>query len=216
MKSNIKEFTMFANNLTKFLDFGTTPNCENFSDNMFYYDLLDEYKTDLNLHKYINEKFDFIDENQLLPLTELKQKFINKVHIIAHTKYFWVTLDPSGVYPVLHPKSLENEFDCNIPEQHPDVILFPKEHQTLTKPTDVHLLEISGTITFNIKEIVYAMDKSTGKPLIDKDKLNWVDINTLALNAVKNMGDPYDNGPDGGANYSVNVELKNKTLHGVI
>jgi hypothetical protein len=219
MSELIDKFPMFDKNIQRFTDCGMQSNCEGFYEGLIYYELLEENRTQTNLDLYLkddNKYHLFFDEKLLMPLGEIDTNALNKVHIFAHTKDFWVTLDPAGVFPVLHPKNLSDIFGDTLPEPHPDVILFPDKYQKLTKPTDVELLEITGTVTFQIKKLVYAMDKTTKKHLTDKEKLTWVDINALALKATRNLGDPYDNGPDGGANYSVDVELKKKILYGVI
>ncbi|WP_201342147.1 hypothetical protein [Abyssogena phaseoliformis symbiont] len=82
MSELIDQFPMFDIQFKKFVDYGIILNCENFADNTFYYELLDEHKNQANLDKWFSNKNIFIDKDKRLSVSQLYA-------IYSRGSYYW-------------------------------------------------------------------------------------------------------------------------------
>lgn len=97
-----------AVNLTMFSDyysqFEGDASCEGYNGNELYFELDPEHKTSKMWEKDCGDENTFFPDINFLPLEDIDPNAVGDVMIIAHTNDYWITLDPNGVFPVLHPK----------------------------------------------------------------------------------------------------------------
>lgn len=86
-------------------------NCGGYQGNERYHEVKEEFRTEENFWKDCEGSF-FVPEKMLRIVENIPPITPGGLFIIAHTDDYYVTLDPSGRWPVLHQKGIFSRVAC--------------------------------------------------------------------------------------------------------